>query len=70
MMMMVMMIMIHGDDYGNDDDHGHLVSMVVPVWAATGFARSSSTLVGNPWVVKIYDLIKVFEQSCALPHLH
>ena len=40
----------HVDENGGDVDAGHLASMVAPVAAATGFARSSSTIVGNPWV--------------------
>ena len=38
----------HVDENGGDVDAGHLASMVSPVSAATGFARSSSTIVGNP----------------------
>ena len=40
----------HVDGNGGYLDTCHLASMVAPVAAATGFARSSSTIVGNPWV--------------------
>ena len=54
----------HVDENGGDVDAGHLVSMVAPVAAATGFARSSSTLVGNPWVANSSTKTQVVMVVC------